>query len=63
MTIIVFGVAAITVLSTAGLAYLMHLLRRDRHLIWRPGKPLPDVAADAPLRQWARREHGQGMIC
>jgi hypothetical protein len=31
----------------AGLAWAAHLLRRDRHLIWHPGHPLPGIPAVA----------------
>ncbi len=34
------------------LILLGYLLRRDRHLIWRPGKPPPELPADAPIGSW-----------
>lgn len=45
-------IAAIVVICVGGAAWTGYLLRRDRHLIWRPGNPLPDVPPEAPLRTW-----------
>lgn len=44
--------AVIITPSAAGAAYLAHQLRRDRHLIWRPGDAVPDVPQDAAIRCW-----------
>ncbi|HVB45592.1 MAG TPA: hypothetical protein VNF47_23195 [Streptosporangiaceae bacterium] len=49
------ALAAVAVILAPGApltAYLAHLLRRDRAMIWHPGDDLPDVPGDAPIRTW-----------
>jgi hypothetical protein len=46
---------AIGAACVAGLVLLAYLLHRDRHLIGRPGKPMPDMPADALIRALGTR--------
>jgi hypothetical protein len=52
MIIIVAVIAALSGLTLGGLAWLAHVLRRDRPFIWHPGDPVPEVPADAAIRHW-----------
>jgi hypothetical protein len=49
-----------SVLTLAGLARLVHTLRRDSRVTWHPGDPLPDVPDDAVIRHWHRA--GAGLL-
>lgn len=52
MTVIVIILAVIAAAIAGGTARLMHVLRRDRGVLWRPGHQLPDVPADSAIRHW-----------
>ena len=49
--------ALIAAACVAGVALLAWLLRGDHGQCFRPGDPLPDIPADAPIRKLAARIH------
>ena len=63
MTAIITAVALIAAACAAGVALLAYLLHRDRGACFRPGDPLPDIPADAPIRQLAARIDQRTRAC